>query len=137
MDAKRFLDAQDDVLDLALAELSIGRKSTHWIWFVFPQLAALGRSRMAKFYGLENLDDARSYLAHPELKRRLETAIDAALSSGERDPLIVFGEIDAVKFRSCLTLFEAAGLARCEEALNHFYDGRRDHETLRHIRSET
>lgn len=134
MDIFKFLDAQENTLRLALAELRGGQKLTHWMWFVFPQLASLGRSQRARFYGLKNLEEARAYLADPELGPRLETSIRAAMSSGERDPVAIFGEVDAMKFRSCLTLFEVAGLELCVSALEYFYGGERDPETLRLLR---
>lgn len=132
MEAQRFLDAQATAYDRAVAEVRRGRKESHWIWFVFPQLGALGRSGTAKFYGLEGLDDARDYLAHPTLGARLVEAVEAAVGSGERDPVALFGELDAMKFRSCLTLFEAAAEdpAPFAAALERFYGGERDRRTL-------
>jgi uncharacterized protein (DUF1810 family) len=136
MDPQRFLDAQGPVHDGALAELRRGRKVSHWMWFVFPQLRALGRSERAHRYGLDGLADARAYLAHPVLGARLHAAVAAAMASPEPDAEALFGPVDALKFRSCLTLFEAAAddPAPFGAALDRFYGGRRDPATLALIR---
>ena len=135
MDADRFLKAQEWDHAQAVAELSAGRKRTHWMWYIFPQLAALGRSERAKHFGLAGLDDARAYLAHPVLGPRLHEAVAAAVKSGETDPVALMGEVDALKLCSCLTLFAAAAddPAPFETALERFFDGRRDAATLRLI----
>ena len=106
---ERFVSAQAPVWDEVCAELHAGRKRSHWMWFVFPQLAILGRSSMAKHYGLSGLDEARAYLAHTVLGPRLISAcaILAGLQSHKADE--IFGSVDAMKLRSCLSLFiEAA-----------------------------
>jgi uncharacterized protein (DUF1810 family) len=128
----RFVAAQSEVYDLALAELRAGRKRTHWMWFVLPQLRGLGHSLMADRYGLEGLDEARAYLAHPLLGERLRECVAALLThAGELSAAEVMGVVDAIKLHSCLTLFEAAGggplFAR---ALDAFYAGERDRRTL-------
>lgn len=110
LDADRFLDAQREVHACALAELRAGAKRTHWMWFVFPQLAGLGRSEMARRYGLAGLDDARAYLAHPVLGPRLVEATGAALEAGV-PTIALFGAVDAMKFASCMTLFAAVAPA--------------------------
>lgn len=128
----RFVAAQSGVYDLALAELRNGRKRTHWMWFVLPQLRGLGNSMMADRYGLEDLDEARAYLAHPLLGPRLEECVAALLAhAGSHSAAEIMGVVDAIKLLSCLTLFEAAGggpvFARAIEA---FYKGERDKRTL-------
>lgn len=135
MDAARFLKAQERDHAQAVAELSAGRKRSHWMWYVFPQLAALGRSERATYYGLGGLDDARAYLAHPVLAPRLHEAVAAAMASGEADPVALMGEVDALKLCSCLTLFAAAAAdpAPFEAALDRFFGGQRDEATLRLI----
>jgi uncharacterized protein (DUF1810 family) len=132
MDPERFLSAQQRHYADALAELRRGRKATHWIWFVFPQLGALGRSGAAKFYGLEGLDDARAWLDHPILGPRLVAAVKAATAAPAIDAVSLFGETDALKFRSCLTLFVEAAEdgAPFAAALERFYGGERDPSTL-------
>lgn len=131
-DLRRFVDAQRDDYDRALSELARGRKLTHWMWYVLPQLRGLGASAMAKRYGVASLDEARAYLAHPVLGPRLIACVDAMNGLPESDAERVLGAIDAVKFRSCLTLFLAAdpGSAALRAALDKFYDGREDERTL-------
>ncbi|GGL55350.1 DUF1810 domain-containing protein [Wenxinia marina] len=102
-----FIDAQDKVWPEVEAELRSGRKTSHWIWYVFPQLDSLGRSPMAQHYGLSGLDEARNYLAHPLLRARLEQAAQLLLDSEVGDPVAILGETDAMKVRSSMTLFEA------------------------------
>ena len=108
VDLERFVDAQAGTYAQALVELREGRKRSHWMWFVFPQLAGLGRSEVSRFYGLGSLDDARKYLAHPTLGPRLRAAARAILDSGATDPEAALGGIDAVKLRSSMTLFARA-----------------------------
>ena len=132
-DLSRFVAAQDLVFDAALDELRAGRKETHWMWFVFPQLRALGRSPTANFYGIGSIDEARAYLRHPVLAKRLAQAIDAVLGVAGRSAQEIFGSPDDLKFRSSMTLFnEAAGEdgARFELALDRFFAGERDRLTL-------
>lgn len=104
---ERFVRAQAAIFDRALAELRAGAKSTHWMWFVFPQLAGLGRSPMAVQYGIRSADEARAYLAHPVLGPRLAVATRAVLSVEGRSLQAIFGSLDALKFRSSMTLFAA------------------------------
>ena len=103
-----FLAAQDPVYDEVLAELRAGDKRTHWMWFIFPQLRALGRSATAQRFGLDDLAAARAYLAHPVLGARLCECVDIVAALEGRSAEDIFGGIDALKFRSALTLFEAA-----------------------------
>jgi len=130
-DLDRFVTAQDGAHEAALAEIKRGRKRTHWMWFVFPQLAGLGHSAMARRYAIGSLDDARAYLAHPILGERLRDCVAALQDLNESDVEVVFGPIDALKLRSSLTLFERAGGGRLfEAALDRWFDGRRDDMTL-------
>jgi len=123
-DLTRFLDAQASIYDTALAELRAGRKRTHWMWFVFPQLAALGRSATAKHFGIADLDEARAYLAHPVLGPRLLQTSGAVLHHAGRPPETVMGPVDALKLRSSATLFRGAGGdATFQAVLEVFYDG--------------
>ncbi len=125
MSLQRFLDAQAPVIDTALAELRSGRKRSHWIWFVFPQLAALGRSPTAKFYGIASLDEARRYIEHPVLGPRLLACARAVLAHRGKSANAIFGSPDDLKFRSCMTLFGRAAPREAvfREALDAFYDG--------------
>lgn len=107
-DLQRFVDAQAGVYPTALGELRAGRKASHWMWFVFPQVEGLGRSPTARFYALAGLDEARAYLAHPVLGPRLRECVAAILALPGDDAHAVFGSPDDLKLRSCLTLFAAA-----------------------------
>jgi uncharacterized protein (DUF1810 family) len=124
MTLQRFLDAQAPVIDTALAELRAGRKRSHWMWFVFPQLAVLGRSATAKFYGIESLEEARQYAAHPVLGARLASCTEAVLAHAGRSANAIFCSPDDLKFRSCMTLFARAapGEPLFRRALATFYD---------------
>jgi uncharacterized protein (DUF1810 family) len=131
-DLQRFLTAQSLAWDNVCAELRQGRKQTHWMWFVFPQLAELGRSATAKFYGLSGADEARAYLAHPILGRRLETCCEILLQLHQRSAVEIFGPIDATKLRSCLSLFAAVSGAESvfAECLVRYFGGESDPMTL-------
>lgn len=137
LDPDRFLQAQAGVHERALAELRGGRKASHWMWFVFPQIAGLGRSETARFYALPSLAAARAYLAHPVLGRRLAEATGAATNSGETSATRLFGSPDDLKFRSSMTLFREAAepgeRAPFEAALARFFSGEADEETLRRL----
>jgi len=107
-DLDRFVTAQADQFDQALAELRAGRKRTHWMWFVFPQLRGLGFSATAHHFGIESLAEAAAYLAHPVLGPRLQIAVAAVEASGAPSLNALFGGPDDLKFRSCMTLFALA-----------------------------
>jgi uncharacterized protein (DUF1810 family) len=129
----RFVKAQDFGFDTVLAELRAGRKETHWMWFVFPQLRALGRSPTAHFYGISSIEEARAYLLHPVLAERLARAVDAVLGISARSAHEMFGSPDDLKFRSSMTLFNEAADEedeRFELALQRFFAGERDQRTL-------
>src|SRR4051812_27775409 len=104
----RFVEAQEHVYDHAIGELKDGRKRTHWMWFIFPQIAGLGHSSMAQRYALGSLDEARAYLQHPVLGPRLLECTDALLGDAEHTAKSIFGELDAMKLRSSMTLFAHA-----------------------------
>jgi uncharacterized protein (DUF1810 family) len=132
-DLDRFTTAQAPIYDAALAELCAGAKRGHWMWFVFPQIAGLGRSDMAVHYALRDLSEAAAYAAHPLLGGRLRETTAAMLNwGGRRSAEAILGGIDAVKFRSSMTLFEkaAADPAPFAAALDRFFDGLRDLRTL-------
>jgi uncharacterized protein (DUF1810 family) len=132
-DLSRFVTAQRDVYPRALAELHAGDKRSHWMWFVFPQIAGLGRSDMARRYAIRDLAETRAYLAHPLLGSRLDECTAAVLAhAGARTAEAIFGGIDAVKLRSSMTLFEAADSGHAfATLLDAFFAGVRDPETLR------
>ena len=121
---ERFHAAQAPVIGDVMAELARGRKETHWMWFVFPQLRGLGRSERARFYGLAGLAEARAYAADAVLGARLRAGCELMLSHAGRAPDEVLGAVDAVKLRSCATLFAAASGAPVFPAvLAAFYAG--------------
>jgi len=127
----RFHEAQARDQARAVAELKAGRKVSHWMWYVFPQLAALGRSGTAKHYGIADLAEARAYLADPALATNLRAAAEAMLANAGTAPEVVLGGIDAVKLRSSATLFrEAGGGDLFQRLLDVFYDGVPDAATL-------
>ena len=107
-DLDRFVAAQAHVYDQALAELRAGDKRSHWMWFVFPQLAGLGYSAMAQRYAISGLAEARAYLDHPVLGARLRECAQALLDLDAHDPVSVLGSVDALKLRSSMTLFQRA-----------------------------
>lgn len=122
---QRFVDAQDRSFEAALSELRSGRKQNHWMWFIFPQLAGLGRSPTAQFYGIRSLQEVRAFLAHPVLGERYRQSVEAVLAwANVRDADDIFGPVDAMKLRSSLTLFEnASGDLLFARALESFYAG--------------
>ena len=138
-DLQRFVAAQARVYDAVTAELAAGAKTSHWMWFVFPQHKRLGRSSTALHYGIGSLDEAQAYWRHPLLGARLREccALLLALPPG-RSALQVFGSIDTLKLRSCLTLFEHAAPdeAAFGALLERFYGGERDAATLGLLRDE-
>ena len=130
---RRFIDAQAPIYDDALREITTGAKQSHWMWFVFPQLEGLGRSSTARFYGLSSLDEARAYLAHPVLGRRLSEITLAAIKAPASSLRDLFGAPDDMKFKSSMTLFEKAANAPDSvfaQALDHWCGGDRDSATL-------
>lgn len=129
---QRFVDAQAAHYPQALAELREGRKRSHWMWFVLPQLRGLGRSEMAHRYGLAGRDEAVAYLRHPLLGPRLVACVQALLSHRQRTAVEILGDVDALKLRSCLTLFAAVAPDEpCfAQALDAFHGGRPDPATL-------
>lgn len=137
-DLGRFVTAQDGVYERALAELSSGRKRSHWIWFIFPQIDGLGHSPTARFYAIKSLEEAKAYLAHPLLGARLEQCAEAALDIDGRSVTEIFGYPDDVKLRSSMTLFAFISGAESvyEQVLEKFFSGHRDPLTLRLIAHE-
>jgi uncharacterized protein (DUF1810 family) len=131
-DLRRFVDAQEGDYAVALSELKRGRKRSHWIWYVLPQLRGLGMSAYSHRYGIASLDEARAYLAHPVLGPRLLECIDAIAQHRGKDIAGILGSVDAMKYQSCLTLFSAAAggeAAPFSTALRDFYGGREDERT--------
>lgn len=127
----RFVEAQAQSYAQALRELQAGRKQSHWIWYVLPQIHGLGMSGMSVRYAIASLDEARAYLAHPVLGPRLRECVAAINAQQAKSAVDILGGIDAQKYRSCLTLFIAAGAGpEFQRALDHYYDGEPDAKTL-------
>jgi len=133
-DLERFVAAQDEggTYERALAELRAGRKTSHWMWFVFPQIAGLGQSATSRRYAISSLREARAYLDHPVLGPRLTECSRALLGHGERSAQEVLGEIDAVKLRSSMTLFAHADPEEpvFAQVLERYFEGEEDEATL-------
>ncbi len=136
-DLERFVSAQAATFERAIEELLAGRKRSHWIWFVFPQLKGLGRSPMAHHYGISNLAEASAYLDHSVLSPRLELAVDAVQRSLASDLHTLFGAPDNLKFTSSMTLFAAAAPnGPYSAALDRWCGGERDTRTLALLRAD-
>ncbi len=128
----RFLVAQQVVYSAALAELKAGEKRTHWMWFIFPQLAGLGSSDMSRRYAIQSIDEAKAYLRHPLLGERLWECVDALLSLRGRSAAQIFGFPDDAKLCSSMTLFALAAGSGSEfdQVLERYFGGKRDERTL-------
>ena len=135
-DLQRFVDAQAPVYADVIAELGAGAKRSHWMWFIFPQLRALGRSSTALHYGIASIDEARAYGAHPLLGARLTQCSALVLATRGKTAEQIFGSIDAMKLRSCMTLFEIVAPKQPVFAgvLDAYYRGERDPLTLDALR---
>lgn len=131
----RFLQPQETAYPIALKEIRNGRKVSHWMWYIFPQLRGLGQSTSAWYYGVEDLEEARAYLVHPVLGQRLREITQAALELPESDPMKIFGYPDHMKFRSCMTLFaQVSSDDLFQKALDKFFAGQEDGLTLELLR---
>jgi uncharacterized protein (DUF1810 family) len=138
-DLIRFLDAQDQIYAHVIEELTSGRKQTHWMWFIFPQLVGLGRSAMAQHYAIRDLDQARRYLGDSILGPRLRQVVKLMIGQKGRSAFEILGSPDDMKFRSCLTLFREAASENSDrtlftKALDQFYRGQPDGRTLELLR---
>jgi uncharacterized protein (DUF1810 family) len=136
----RFLDAQSTTYSAAYAELAAGRKRTHWMWFIFPQIHGLGSSPTARHYAIQSLDEAVDYLAHPLLGERLRTCTALVLAIPDPSLDLIFGYPDNLKFHSSVTLFAAAARqsqdpadAIFQQAIDRLFSGQPDPATLHHI----
>ena len=131
-DLRRFVLAQQDVYDTAVRELRAGRKVSHWMWFVFPQIAGLGRSAISQKYAINSLAEAQAYIAHPVLGPRLLECARLLLQLTGKSAQQVFGAVDAQKLKSSMTLFERAAPDEplFEDVLTRYFDGRQDPTTL-------
>lgn len=128
----RFVAAQQGTYETALNEITAGRKRTHWMWYIFPQIAGLGQSEISKRYAIKNLAKAEVYLKHPILGPRLIEISEALLSLKENNPLAIFGSPDYLKLKSSATLFSRLRSTESvfENVLEKFFDGKKDEKTL-------
>jgi uncharacterized protein (DUF1810 family) len=132
-DLSRFVRAQEDDYDRALSELRAGRKRSHWMWYIFPQLAGLGSSEISRRYAIRSMDEARAYLGHPMLGPRLQECAEAVLGVEDRSAHAIFGSPDDLKLRSSATLFACASPSGSvfERLLERYFGGEPDPVTLR------
>ncbi|MCD8019963.1 MAG: DUF1810 domain-containing protein [Clostridiales bacterium] len=132
-DLDRFKEAQKTDYPIALAEIRSGRKQSHWIWYIFPQLRSLGRSGMAKYYGIKDLQEAKEYLADEVLRENLLEISRELLNTKTDNARVVMGSPDDLKLRSCMTLFLLADPNESvfQSVLDKFYHGEKDENTLR------
>lgn len=132
---QHFIDAQSDAYRRATTELRKGQKQTHWMWFIFPQLAGLGRSAMAKRFALTSLDEAKAYAARPVLGSRLTECVDLLQDLPTSNAVAIFGDADAMKLHSCLTLFALACPERTvfKSAIDRWFKGNLDQRTISHL----
>jgi uncharacterized protein (DUF1810 family) len=132
---ERFVEAQAPVYNQALRELRAGHKQSHWMWFVFPQIAGLGHSAMAQTYAIQSLEEARAYLAHPVLGPRLRECCQAVMNVQGKSAHDIFGSPDDLKFRSCLTLFAQAAPDEMlfRDLLKKYFDDEADPLTLQKL----
>ena len=140
-DLIRFLDSHDQIYQQVVEELAKGRKETHWMWFIFPQLAGLGRSGMAQHYAIRDLEQAKRYLAHSILGPRLRQVVKLLMDQKGKSAFEILGSPDDLKLRSCLTLFREAASkdsdrALFAKALDQFYRGEPDRRTLEFLESK-
>ena len=130
---ERFVEAQASVYDTVVSELSMGHKETHWMWFIFPQLKELGKSAMAKRFGIESADEARAYMAHSVIGSRLVACTQMLLAQRNANAYEIFGSPDDVKLRSCMTLFALTSpqVPVFKQALDVFFKGKVDEVTAK------
>jgi uncharacterized protein (DUF1810 family) len=131
-DLHRFIEAQNGIYEQALTELKTGRKRSHWMWFIFPQIAGLGTSSMAEKYAIRSAEEASAYLADPILGSRLLRCVEAILSVNDRSAHDIMGAPDDLKLRSSMTLFAAVSDhgSPFHKAIERFYDGKFDERTI-------
>lgn len=128
---QRFIDAQEGIFDIALQEIKNGRKRSHWMWFIFPQLKGLGHSSTSMYYGLDGTDEARAYLYNPILGTRLKEITNTLLELPITNAHEILGSPDDIKLRSCMTLFDAIDPDSVfQKVLDKFFHGRKDNRTL-------
>jgi uncharacterized protein (DUF1810 family) len=138
-DLARFISAQKDDYARALAEIQSGRKRSHWMWYIFPQIDGLGSSATAQYYAIKSIDEARAYLDHPILGSSLIECARAVLQVNGRSATEIFGWPDDLKLKSCATLFAQVSPAGSvfEKIIEKYFDGKRDEKTLRLLNEQS
>ncbi len=133
LDLDRFVDAQESDYEQALGEIRSGRKRSHWMWYVFPQLEGLGMSSMSRLYSIKSAEEAKAYLRHPILGPRLKECVEAVLGVEGKSAFEIFGSPDDMKLRSCATLFASVSEhgSIFDRLLNKYFAGKRDEKTER------
>ena len=135
MNLERFIKAQEYNYKIALDEIRKGRKESHWIWYIFPQISGLGYSDMAKYYGINDLDEAKTYIDNEILGDRLIEISNELLKLNADDLIYVLGDIDTLKVKSCMTLFElVSDNSVFSEVLEKYYNGERDEKSLQLVK---
>lgn len=131
-DLSRFLEAHQTHYQCALSEIKNGKKTSHWVWYIFPQIKGLGNSSQSKYYAINDLDEAKAYLAEPILCKHLIEICEALLSLDTNNATEVMGKLDDIKLKSSMTLFDAAteSLDVFQKVLDKYYDGKKDYRTL-------
>ena len=135
----RFINAQINTYEKALAEIKNGKKRTHWMWFIFPQLQELGTSSISRHYGISGYEEAKAYLEHPVLSERLYEICGALLEHKDKSTLEIFGDIDEMKLKSSMTLFAlvSENYTIFDEVLRLYFDGEMDELTVKLIHDQT
>ena len=129
---ERFITKQEEWFDTALTEIRKGMKESHWMWFIFPQLKELGRSQTAQYYGIDGIEEAKRYMENEYLRNNLLIISNALLEHEGKDIAYIMGDVDALKLRSCMTLFSCVSDERVfTDVLDAFYSGKRDDLTLK------
>ena len=135
MNLERFIKAQEYDYKIALEEIRKGRKESHWIWYIFPQISSLGYSDMAKYYGINDLEEAKKYIDNEILGDRLIEISNELLKLNVKDLTYVLGDIDTLKVKSCMTLFElVSDNSVFSQVLEKYYNGERDEKTLQLVK---
>lgn len=134
MNLTRYIEAQENQYDIALAEMRVGHKTSHWMWFIFPQIAGLGLSDVSKFYTIKNIEEAKAFLKHEILGKRLNEISEVLLMQDTDNATLIFGSPDDMKLHSCMTLFAIADEDNpdnvFEKVLAKYFNGKYDSRTL-------
>ncbi len=137
MNLNRFIDAQEDTYEIALQEIKKGKKESHWMWFIFPQIIGLGTSYMAEYYGIKDIEEAKAYINHEVLGSRLLEITKCLLDLDETNAVNIFGPIDALKLNSCMTLFSLVSTDSIFNlVIDKYFYGKKDELTLDKVQAK-